>query len=474
MHSIERQNKILKSDILWDANSLSQALSITAPTEASITNVAIDSRIIKSGGLFIAIRGEKFNGNEFAADAIKNGAELCIVDEITQSARPYSKQLIVVKDTFEALNKLAVFARNRLKGKVIAVTGSVGKTSTKEMLKIALEDQGNTYGSTGNFNNHYGLPITLANMPEDSEYAILELGMSSSGELLKLSQMAKPHIAIITTIEAVHLEFFTSVSAIAAAKAEIFDGMDSDGVAIINYDNLYEKILTNHARSKKLKILGFAEDRDTDYQLTNYEVVDNSSKITVACKTKDLTYKLGSIGKHLAFNSIAVIAAVETLGADIEYAIKSLARFKAQKGRGQVHKVAKSNMIIIDDSYNASPASVKAAINNMATYKHPTKRLVLILGDMLDLGATSPDLHAQLLDTIVANPINVVHTVGNIMTNLYDILPANLKGLHEPSSENLAKRIFEYLQPNDVVLIKGSNSMKMNIILDTILKSAER
>ena len=474
MRSIEKQNNPLKSEMLWDSTSLSQALNTDVSAGATVTSVSIDSRTIEKGGLFVAIRGEKFNGNTFAADAIQNGAVLCIVDEVTKEAKPFSKQLIVVKDAFEALNQLATFARSRLKGRVIGVTGSVGKTTTKEMLKIALEDQGNTYGSVGNFNNHYGLPITLANMPEDTEFAILELGMSSSGELQKLSQMAKPHIAIITTIEAVHLEYFTSVSAIAAAKAEIFDGMDNTGIAIINYDNLYEKILTNHAKSKKLKIIGFAEDHETDYQLTDYEVMGDASKITVACKTKDLTYKLGAVGKHLALNSIAVIAAVEALGADVQYAIKSLANFKAQKGRGQIHKLAKAKLTIIDDSYNASPASVKAAINYMSAYQQSAKRLVLILGDMLELGTTSSDLHAQLLDPIVANPISVVHTVGNIMKTLYDLLPANLKGLHATTSTDLARVVCDYLQPGDVVLIKGSNSMKMSIILDAILKSAER
>lgn len=474
MRSIEKQNSPLKSAALWNATSLSQALNTDVPAGVTVTNVSIDSRTIEKGGLFVAIRGAKFNGNTFVAEAIKNGAVLCIVDEVTKEAKPYRKQLIVVKNTFETLNQLAAFARNRLKGKVIGVTGSVGKTTTKEMLKIALEDQGNTYGSMGNYNNHYGLPLTLANMPEDTEYAILELGMSNSGELQKLSQLAKPHVAIVTTIEAGHLENFTSVSAIAAAKAEIFDGMDNQGIAIINYDNTYEKILTNHAKTKKLKIVGFAENHETDYQLTDYEVMGEASKITLACKTKDLTYKLGAVGKHLALNSIAVIAAVEALDADVQYATKSLANFKAPKGRGQIHKFSQSKLTVIDDSYNANPASVKAAINNLPAYQQTAKRIVLILGDMKELGPTSVALHAELLDSIVANPIAVVHTVGDIMKTLYDLLPANLKGLHATTSTDLARVVCDYLQPGDVVLIKGSNSMKMNIILDAILKSAER
>lgn len=470
MRSTREENNPHESLPLWDSVSLSAALNAKVPAGINITNVSIDSRTIEKDGLFIAIRGEKFNGNEFVADAIENGAVLCIVDEITQDAKPFSKHLILVKNAFEALNQLAVFSRNRFKGKIVGVTGSVGKTSTKEMLKIALEDQGNTFASTGNFNNHYGLPLTLANMPEDTEYAILELGMSCAGELQKLSQLAKPNIAIITTIEAVHLEFFTSVSAIAAAKAEIFEGMDSDGVAIINFDNLYEKILTNHAKSKKLKIKSFAENNSADYQLTKYEVKNGTANVTIACKTKDLSYIIGATGKHLALNSVAVVAAVEAIGADVAYAIKSLAKFKAQKGRGQIHKVAK--MTIIDDSYNASPVSVKAAINNLPTYQGSAKRIVLILGDMKDLGPTAVSLHTQLLDTIVANPISVVNTVGDLMKNLYDVLPANLKGLHAATSADLARVINKYLQPGDVVLIKGSNSMKMHLILDAILKSA--
>jgi UDP-N-acetylmuramoyl-tripeptide--D-alanyl-D-alanine ligase len=455
--------------ILWNTQSLTEALGFEVPHDLNITNVSIDSRTIKKGSLFVAIRGEKFNGNEFAADAIKNGAVACIVDELHESSKQLKGKLIQVEDTLETLRKLAAYARARVQGKIIGITGSVGKTSTKEMLKIAFEHQGNVYASEGNFNNHFGLPLCLANMPADTDFGIFEMGMTGRGEISNLSQLTKPNISIITTVEAVHLEFFTSVAGIAAAKSEIFDGMKQEEVAIINADNPYAQILIEKAKEKKLKVVTFAEENKANYRLLSYGIKDEFSYMTAECNGKDIDYKINALGKHLAFNSLAVLAAVKEAGAELEYAANNLRYFKAQKGRGAVIHVANRNVIIIDDSYNASPASIRAALDNLQFYKNDNHRVIIVLGNMVQLGPETELMHMDLSSYIEGHSVDKVYTVGNLMKKLFDKLPANLRGAHADSSAEMLEIISNDIKAGDVLLVKGSNAMKMNVIVENLI-----
>lgn len=470
-----KQNKV-RSDseppiqVLWNSAMLASALGISIDSTITATGVSIDSRTIKSGQIFIAIKGENLDGNDYVSEALEKGASLCIINKNNKSLKAYKEQIVEVDDTLEALNKLAIYARYQLKGKVIGITGSVGKTSTKEMLKIALEDQGKVYASQGNFNNHYGLPLCLANMPADTEYAILELGMSSVGEITHLTQLAKPNIAIITTVEAVHLEFFNSISAIAAAKAEIFEGMKKGDTAIINFENPYHQIILGFARDAGLNILSFSQEQKTNFKLESYEVRSGKAYIKAECMGRDIDYVLGATGIHLALNSLAVLAAVYAVGAELPYASRCLVKFKAQQGRGLVHKISARKLIVIDDCYNAAPASVKAAIANLGGYKSGKNRLIAVLGNMLELGSQSPEMHSELVHDIINHGIDRVYTVGSLMQHLYDKLPLEIAARHAGHANEIADIVVSEIKAGDVILIKGSNSMKMSTVVNKILQ----
>jgi UDP-N-acetylmuramoyl-tripeptide--D-alanyl-D-alanine ligase len=468
--SLKQQTRLQKEQkqekIIWDTESLSKALEIKFPAGLEISSVAIDSRNIESRALFIGVKGENFNGSDFAAQALEKGAAFCIVDK--KLDRVDSDKYIIVSNPLEALVKLAKYARARIKGSIIGVTGSVGKTSTKEMLKIAFENQGEEYASHGNFNNLIGLPLCLANMPEDTEYGILEMGMNTPGELSELSKIATPDISIVTTVEAVHLGHFSSVSAIAAAKSEIFEGMKPDSVAIINMDNPYSQILITKAKAKNLKIMFFGENEAADFAMLECKLEDASTLVAAEFKNKPYHYVLNAKGKHLAMNSLAVLSAVYAAGAELEFAAKNLKKFQAQKGRGQVLNVPKKNITIIDDAYNASPVAVRAALLNLGTYKK--NRLIAVLGDMKELGSQEVELHKSLFFDIVNNKIDLVFTVGNLMKHLYEKLPDELRGKHTNNSKEMLAVLEKELKAGDVVLIKGSNSMDMESIVDGLVK----
>lgn len=467
--------KTEKSEVknyLWTSAELSEALGTKVPDGLKIESVSIDSRTLKKNSLFVAIRGENLNGNDFAADAIKKGAAFSIVDEVNPTSKKFQSQLLIVDNTLDALNRLAKYARARVRGKVIGVTGSVGKTSTKEMLKVALENQGNIYATEGNFNNHFGLPLCLANMPADTDYGVLEMGMSSAGELSHLSLLSRPDVAIVTTVAPAHLEFFTSVSAIAAAKSEIFDGVPSDGVAIVNADNAYTPILIERANKLKLKVVTFGENNKADFKLLSYTLKKGQSHLVTECNGKDIEYYISSLGKHLALNSTAVLAAAKESGAELQYAARNLRDFKAHKGRGEVHEVANLNITVIDDSYNANPASMRAAMELLREYRTQGRRVVAVLGNMLELGVKAGELHELLSEDIIKNEVDVVYTVGDLMLNLFDKLPVPRRGGHAANSNDMANIIKKQIKPGDVILIKGSNAMKMNAIVNSLIGNA--
>lgn len=472
-----------KSHSLWTTPDLKKALNLELPelVECDIKRVSIDSRSVEPGDIFIAIRGDNFNGNHFAIDAFKSGATICIIDDYFDGCEKYDGQVIKVTDSLNALNMLAEYARGRSSAKIIGVTGSAGKTSTKEMLKLALAAATDAlvYASSGNFNNHFGLPLSLVNMPIDCEYAVFELGMNHAGEISHLSKLAKPTIAVITNVDAAHLEFFESVDSIAKAKAEIFDGMLSGGnsYAIVNYDNSYQTIFEQKAAERGVKIISFGSKHEFDYSIKNYQPIDHQkSDITAASGAavaavrgkKELRYQLGVTGYHQALNSLAVIAAVECLRIDgTDLALKELAKFTAVAGRGQILSI-QNNITIIDDCYNANPASVKAAINNLAATARSNQKTIAILGDMKELGETSGKLHQDLKDVLVDAKISNVYCVGPLMHELYQILPPSMQGGFYQDSDGMAASIKSETMANSIVLIKGSRSMKMENILNAI------
>lgn len=458
----------VNNEIFWNANSLLEALNIQVPENISFESASIDSRSIKPNQMFIGLKGEKFNGSDYALQALDNGASCVLIDAFKPELTRYKNQLIIVDDVFAAMQKMAMYRRNKFKGKVVGITGSVGKTSTKELMSIAFGTQKNTFASFGNFNNHYGMPLNIINIPLRCEVAILEMGMSSAGELNQLSQIAKPDVALITAIEAVHLEFFKSTADIAHAKAEIFSGMKPGGIAILNISGNHFDILKKHADEKKLKVITFGDSSDAEISLASYAVHDEQAFITAKFFAYDISYKLNVIGKHLAVNSLGVLSAAFASGLNVLITSLSMPAFSLPAGRGAKIIIEKLGIEIIDDCYNASPASMKASIDNLKNFKHANKRIIAVLGDMRELGVDEVKFHQELLEPLLAAKLDKVHTIGNLMQNLHEVLPANIKGLHFEDAQSSLENLKDQFIPGDIILFKASNSMNLKSIIDRL------
>lgn len=464
------------SNIIWNEKDLSEALSINIDHTIEITGITINSKEAKPGDLFIGLEGTKHNGSKFAKDAIERGATLCIVDHIPNDCSNIgSKHFLLVLNTYEALLKMAKYARERFKGKIIGITGSVGKTTTKEMVKLALSDQ-KVFATRGNYNSYQGLPISLCSIPKDCEIAILEIGINSAKEMEVSSSYAMPHISVINNVYSAHLEAFGEIRSIAEAKSIIYN--HTLECAIMNADSPYVDIMRKKAIESKLRIISFGQSSASDIRLIscNIELGDirnqeeNRTTVNVSYGSRQLQYYLGSIGEHIAINSLAVLAILYVMEIDIPTAVKKLQHFKEVQGRGNVHNL-QNNTLLIDDTYNANPASVKSGLAKLAYYKRFQGRLIAILGDMKELGETSKELHLNILDDIMKHEVDLVFTVGEIMQHLFDALPDNLKGAAVKKSEHLVEEIISHLQPNDVILVKGSRAVDMAAISNHIISS---
>lgn len=433
--------------------------------------VSIDSRTLHPGDLFIAIKGPKYDAHEFVARALEGGAAAAMVSRIPQGL-PRDTPLLIVNDTMKGLNHLARAARARTSAHVIAITGSVGKTSTKEALKAVLAPQGVTAASEGSYNNLWGVPLSLARMPRGADFGVLEIGMNHPGEITPLSKLARPDTALITTIQGVHTAYFGSLSEIATAKAEIFRGMDG-GTAILNRDNAHFDALADAAKSEGIeRIIGFGAGDACEARLMNYRLEGNGSRVEAEIFGRGLSYGLGAPGRHWAMNSLAVLCAVEAAGGDVEAAAKALKALKAPRGRGDQHRVLLSGgaFTLLDESYNASPASMAAAFEVLSTAETDAGgRRIAVLGDMLELGPDSAKIHAALADDLIELGIDLVCTVGKDMVHLHDALPRKMRGGHAGKAEELAPLVRNLVRPGDVVTVKGSRASRMSFIADALL-----
>jgi UDP-N-acetylmuramoyl-tripeptide--D-alanyl-D-alanine ligase len=458
--------------ILWNEAEIQQALSCKLDRLVSITGVSIDSRTVQPGDMFVAIKGEQVDGHAYVAKSLEKGAILAIVSEIPKDVKD-SASLIVVKDTLKALEQLARFRRNQTQAKVIGVTGSVGKTSTKGMMAHALAACGPTHSTTGNFNNHIGLPLTLARMPRDVAYAVIEMGMNHAGEIAPLANLTRPHVAIVTTVESVHLEYFEKEEDIAFEKTQIFSAMEKNGVAVLNADNRHTKAMSEWVNGFGIKEIHlFGESEQADTRLLSYtENEQHQAEIKAKLGKKNVTFILGITGKHQAVNALGVLTCIEAVGAPIEAAMQALQTYLGATGRGQVLSIALpqgGQCHIMDDSYNASPASVKAGISTLSSYakRLGAKRTIAVLGDMFELGPTGPSLHESLADNIVTNKIDLVFTAGGLMHNLFQKLPRNVQAGHYKDSVEAASAVIGAVKSGDVLLVKGSHGMRMDKIVD--------
>jgi len=436
------------------------------------TGVSIDSRTVAAGDLFVALAGPKFDGHDFVAGALARGGAAAVVAKQPPKLEADAK-LLLVADTQAALEALGRAARARAQGRVIAITGSVGKTGTKEALKTVLARQARAFASSGSLNNHWGVPLSLSRMPADSDYGIFELGMNHPGEIDALTGMVRPHVAVITTIEPAHLGFFPSVEAIADAKAEIFRGVERGGAAILNRDNPHYARLAKAAQDCGItRIIGFGTHREAAVRLAHYQLRDNGSTVSATVMGEVIDYSVGIAGQHWIMNSLAVLAAVHAAGGDTKMAASALASLAPLAGRGERHRVTVSSgsFTLIDESYNASPASMRAAFAVLgSTQPEAGGRRIAVLGDMLELGTESQSLHASLAQPLVEAGTDLVFTLGNEMRALDDALPAARRGGHADNVGALAGLLGERLHAGDIVTVKGSHGSKLYELVATLL-----
>ena len=460
---------------LWTAQDAAAATDgiLQGTDDWSASGISSNSATITQGDLFIALRGERLNGNEFAADALSKGAAAALVDTKHPRDIAQNAPLLVVNDTMDALTKLARAARARMQGKVIAVTGSVGKTGTKDMISLILSHHGKAHATRGNFNNHWGVPLTLSAMPADCAFGVFEAGMNHAGELTPLSQMIRPHIALITAIEAAHLGHFSSLEAIADAKSEIFDGLQEGGFAIINRDSPYFCRLGARAREKGGAVLGFGSHPQAEASLIEWRLDHWNSHVFARILGHEVHYTLGAPGKHWVINSLGALLSAAVAGVDLSWAMRALALFTPPHGRGERHELAleKGRIVLIDESYNASPASMCAAFEVLSKVSmNSPGRKIAILGDMLELGEQASALHAKLSEKAVNCRLDLVCTAGSLMQNLHDALPAAMRGIHTRDSVEMEELLPTLLRPGDIVLIKGSASSRMGTIVQGLLR----
>jgi UDP-N-acetylmuramoyl-tripeptide--D-alanyl-D-alanine ligase len=466
----------MSSAPLWTLRAMAEAMRAAkrGALPESITGLSIDSRTIKPGEAYFAIKGDVHDGHDFVGAALKAGAGLAVVETAQRDKFAADAPLLVVEDVLEGLRDLARASRARLNARVIAVTGSVGKTSTKEALRGVLSAQGETHVSVASFNNHWGVPLSLARCPATARFAVFEIGMNHAGEIEPLVKMVRPHIAIITTVEPVHLEFFAGIEAIADAKAEIFAGVEPGGAAVLNRDNSQFARLAANAKSRGIsRIVTFGADREADARLLDLSLHATSSAVHANILGHDVTYKLAMPGRHMAMNSLAVLAAASLAGADLALAAVALSQVEPAAGRGvrRVLEIANGEATLIDESYNANPASMAAAINVLGRAEvGPKGRRIAVLGDMLELGPAAAELHRGLAEDIKANDIDLVYCCGPLMRNLWDALSTGKRGGYADNAASLEAQAVGAVRAGDAIMVKGSLGSKMKTIVNALEK----
>ncbi|MFN0219933.1 MAG: UDP-N-acetylmuramoylalanyl-D-glutamyl-2,6-diaminopimelate--D-alanyl-D-alanine ligase [Hyphomicrobium sp.] len=439
--------------------------------DGGVSGVSIDTRTLQPGDLFVALKDQR-DGHEFVTAAFKSGAAAALVSD-DYARQPGDGALLRTGDPLAALENIGRASRARLApdARVIAVTGSAGKTGTKEMLRACLSLVGGTHASEKSYNNHWGVPLTLARMNNGVRYAVFEVGMNHAGEIRPLAKMVRPQAAIITTVEAVHLEYFPNVEAIADAKGEIFEGLAPGGVAIIKSTNPQTSRLVEIARRCGARPVTFGLDANADVSAEDFELLHDRTRMTAKFGGRRLPIALAMPGRHIAENALAVIAALDAVGADIEAAVAVLATLGPPPGRGQRLLVAigGGTALLIDESYNANPASMRAALTTLdTTPREEFARRIAVLGDMLELGPDAAALHRSLEGAVLAAGVDLIFACGPYMKGLYDALPERMRGRYAPTAAGLGPELESALKPGDVIMIKGSNGTKLGPLVENL------
>ncbi|MGI3775659.1 MAG: UDP-N-acetylmuramoyl-tripeptide--D-alanyl-D-alanine ligase [Janthinobacterium lividum] len=446
---------------LWTADAMCAATGgvMTAPFHAD--GVSIDTRTLRPGDLFVALLGANGDGHAHVAAALAAGAAGCMV--ASAEGAPDGARLLVVGDTLEALQALGAAGRERCTGSVVAVTGSVGKTTTKEMLRAVLGASGSVHAAHASYNNHWGVPLTLARLPEDSEYCVVEIGMNHPGEIAPLSRLAGPDVAVITRIAAAHVGHLGSLEAIADEKLSVLEGVLAGGAAVLPADGAQASRLREAARRFEpgVRVVTFG-GAGGDAALLSCEGDADGSAVTARIGETVLGFRVGAPGRHMAENALAALLAARAVGADVEAGAAALAGFGAGAGRGARRPILGGAASLLDESYNASGASVRAALEVLAL--QPAARRVAVLGDMLELGDATRAEHEGLAEAVLASA-DVVHCCGPAMRHLFDALPAGRQGAWAPDAAALCDVVAQSVRPGDAVLVKGSLGSRMRLVV---------
>lgn len=463
---------------LWTSREVERATGGTSTRPWRADDVSIDTRRNIDRAIFCAII-DKRDGHEFVDQAFKMGAAAAIVSRMPPNL-PERHPLLLVEDTVQALGSLGAAARQRAKGIVIGVTGSVGKTGTKDMIRTVLDGQGIVHAAERSFNNHLGVPLTLARMPRDATHTVVEIGMNRPGEITPLARLSDLDVALVTTVAPVHMAAFDNLDDIARAKAEIFSGLRPGGSAIINRDLETFGILEAAANDAGATVVTFGRSDRADFRPVSVETDELSTVVTCRARGRTVTARLSAPVPHLVLNLLGVLAVVDVVGLNLGAAVDALPDWQVPDGRGNRFRVRirEDNggaVEVIDESYNANPTSMSAALESLAS-AIPGKRdaagnagrRVAILGDMLELGVDERRQHAKLARHPALKRIDSIHTVGNLMRSLHDALPKSKRGEWHEDSDRLAGRISELLAPGDVAMVKGSAGAMVGKVVEAI------
>ncbi|MGD0192994.1 MAG: UDP-N-acetylmuramoylalanyl-D-glutamyl-2,6-diaminopimelate--D-alanyl-D-alanine ligase [Rhizomicrobium sp.] len=455
---------------LWTSAEIAAATLGTVTHAFDVSGVSIDTRTIRPGDLFVALTGEVRDGHEFVGAALDAKAGAALVSRVPEGISA-NAPLLLVANTQRALEDLARASRTRARAKIVAVTGSAGKTTTKELLKLALGALGATTASAASYNNQWGVPLSLALMPRTSEFGVFEIGMNHFGEIRVLVGFARPHVALVTTIAPAHLEFFGSCEAIADAKSEIFEGLLPGGTAILPLDSPYFARLSARAKQAGVsRILTFGEKAGSDARLVSMSG-DDPMTVEADILGRRHSFQVGAPGAHIALNAVAALVAVAVLDGDVVNAAAALRDFAPLKGRGARFDVPVNGgrVRVIDESYNANPASMRAALALLGSAQPDAAgRRIAVLGDMLEMGPQGPYMHAALSDAIENAKVDAVFACGRQMAALWDALPPSRHGAFAETSADIAPNLMRALKNGDVVLVKGSLGSKMAVIIDAL------
>ncbi|MCA8882881.1 MAG: UDP-N-acetylmuramoyl-tripeptide--D-alanyl-D-alanine ligase [Rhodobacteraceae bacterium] len=456
---------------LWTAADAAAATGGRASGDWAATGLSIDTRSLQPGDLFIALKDRR-DGHDFVADALANGAAAALVSRVPDGVAA-DAPLLVVDDVQAGLEALGRAGRARTRARVIAVTGSVGKTSTKEMLRAALAGQGRVHAAEKSFNNHWGVPLTLARCPQDADFAVIEIGMNHPGEIAPLAAQAAPDVALITIVAAAHLEAFADgLPGIAREKAALFAGLRPGGAAVLNGDLETSAILDAAARAATDRVIHFGTGAGADAKLCDLQVGADTTRFTAHLAGQALPVVLNTPGRHFALNALGALAAAHAAGADLVAAVAGLARWQPPGGRGTRETVdlpGGGRFALLDDAYNANPTSLGAALEVLAA-SQPSGARVAILGDMLELGADEDALHAALAGHPALAGLDRIHCVGPRMRHLHAALDPSQRGVWTETAEDMAAQAATLVADGDMVLVKGSFGSAVARVVDALRK----